>query len=46
MLNLLMTTALASGQITSEQIDSLKVTNRQEDTYNTDGTLPLDIKAY
>lgn len=41
MLNLLMTNVL-----TPEQIDSLKVNDRQEDTYNTDGAVPLSIKKY
>lgn len=41
MLNLLMTTVL-----TPEQIESLKVNDRQEDTYNTDGAVPLSIKKY
>ena len=41
MLNLLIDNVL-----TSEQIDSLKVQNRETSTQNTDGVVPLSIKEY
>jgi len=41
MLDLLMSNVLSSAQI-----DSLKVTNRQEDIDNADGLVPLSLKEY